>query len=116
MNLIKIIAIILCIFISINTGAENKLQIHDKGMDGNQRGYLVTCKNGEIGSIINHFQISESSKAIPKRRDDMPFPGGGDSNSEPIKLIKTCIATKDGGQKCQRSWDLRSAAIASCSQ
>lgn len=109
------VTLMLCFVIpfSMNALAEEKLRVLDKGIDGNQRIYLITCPDGSLSSVVQTFNISTRPK-----KEKPPEPGtftGGRSATTP-QVTQVCIhpGQTKGEDVCRSSWTIDDAARASC--
>jgi hypothetical protein len=96
-KIMKFITSFLCVFIlfsgiSDTLTAAGKLQVFDKGLDGNQRIYLVICPDGNRSSVVQTFESA-----------------GGKT-----RLAQVCIYPHSGKDQCRPDWDLDTAAQLSC--
>lgn len=110
-HLLKNLFFITLMSFSYQSMAANKsLHIIDKGQDGNSRYYTVACPNGTNGSIVVYFKetnVKEISEEVLKTRT---------GNAKPPKpqIINTCASPGSDNEKCSASWDMQTAAKASC--
>lgn len=112
MNITKLLTVFFMLSLASQYSlAADKLRVLDKGMDGNQRTYLVTCPDGSLTSVVQTFDIpdAEPSKA-PKSPDVLA--GGGRAITP--RVTRVCIQARDGQEICRSGWDLDAAANASC--
>lgn len=91
--------------------AEQKLRVLDKGIDGNQRSYLVTCPDGTITSVIQTFNIPTTQPQTPPNHDLHLTRG---NRAIQPKVTQVCIQPRQGDDVCRSSWDVDEAARASC--
>ncbi len=110
MNTIKTFFIATLLFSSASAFAENKFQVIDRGIDGDQRQYLITCTDGTRGSVTKHFELP----IVDTDPDKIEKKGQSAGISVPPKLIKVCIELDNGDEQCRPSWELDTAAKASC--
>jgi len=94
-----------------NSLAADKLRVLDRGLDGNQRSYLITCPGGGYGSVIQTFDIPTTAPAKAPPSPDV-IAGGGRATKPHVTRV--CIQTSDGQEICRGSWNLDDAARASC--
>jgi hypothetical protein len=112
MKLFKLFSIsILISGLSFNISAEEPLRIIDRGLDGNERFYSITCPDSKTSSVKVVFNfdpnaIEEISDEVRKARVQ--------TNVKKLKISKVCIFPHSGNEKCRRKWDLDDAAKASC--
>jgi hypothetical protein len=115
MNAIKMILLIILLFSANALYAQDKLRILDRGIDGNQRHYLITCPDGSTGGVTIEFELAQ-----PANREDVlrnlklgtrPY-----IKTKAPKITQTCIDLEDSEEKCLPAWELEKAALASCSQ
>jgi hypothetical protein len=110
MNSFKIIFITLLLSgFSATSMAEGKLRVLDRGMDGNQRYYYVTCPDDNRGSVTVKYDMPETQ--MPETsEDDFAL----SSSSYEVKVIETCMFSHSGKHKCKSNWSVDEAAEASC--
>lgn len=113
MNITKLLTIFFMLLLASQySQAADRLRVLDRGLDGNQRTYLITCPNGTLTSVVQTFNIpsSEEPSKAPKSPD--VFAGGGRALTP--RVTRVCIQTRDGQDICRAGWDLDEAANASC--
>ena len=93
--------------------AADKLRVLDRGIDGNQRSYLVTCPDGTLNTVTQTFDIPTAPAQKPPPPPDQPYAGGGTRGNSP-HVTQVCITQRHGPDICQSSWGLDEAAQASC--
>ncbi len=96
---------------SININADEPLRIIDRGLDGNERYYSITCPDGGMSSVKVVFDfdpntIPEVSADVRKARIQ--------TTTKKLKVTQICIYPHSGNEKCRNKWDLEKAAKASC--
>ena len=75
-----------------------KLQVLDKGIDGNKRYYNVTCPNNKRSGVVVHYSDTE----------------GTDSKPSQLTITKTCMNSYSDKEVCKPKWDVDQAALESC--
>jgi hypothetical protein len=80
-----------------------KLRVLDKGFDGNNRYYTITCPNKKQSSVVVTFDH------IDTERRDESSPAG-----KPAKVVKTCMYSYSGKEACKPKWNIDEAALESC--
>ena len=116
MNILKTTSISILILLTNTLYAADQVQVLDRGLDGDQRTFLVTCSDGSKGSVTQYYEfpainIDRDEHARKLEKGIMILPKG---NSEPT-ISKVCSENEAGTIKCLSSWDLDNAAKASCS-
>lgn len=91
--------------------AADKLRVLDRGLDGNQRTYLITCPDGSLGSVVQTFDIPTTA---PTKAPPAPDVIAGGGRAITPRVTQVCIQTKDGQDVCRAGWNLDEAARASC--
>lgn len=114
MHITKLAALFIALTLAGQTShAADKLRVLDKGTDGNQRNYLVTCPDGSLSSVVQIFNIPAATQ-----QEDLPPPNGvsprAGTNTTKVRVTKVCIQPTNGEQVCRPSWNLDEAAKASC--
>ena len=71
------------------------VQVLDRGIDGNQRLYLINCPDGSSGSITQQFTPGNNVDADRKQTN-------------------VCIYPQKGVDTCRPNWDIDNAAQAIC--
>lgn len=107
MKFFKIILISGLFFCFSSQVLAEKLRVLDKGIDGNNRYYAVTCPNTKLSTVVVTFD----DLAGPPRRDK--------SQGEPLtgkvpKIVKTCMYSYSGDEVCKPKWTIDDAARESC--
>jgi len=93
--------------------AADKLRVLDRGIDGNQRTYLVTCPDGTLNTITQTFDIPTAPAKKPPPPPDQTYVGGGVRGGSP-QVTRVCITQRHGKDICRPSWGVDDAARASC--
>jgi hypothetical protein len=94
--------------ISFNAVAAEKLRVLDRGMDGPQRYYSVSCPDGNNSSVVVKYDTPE--KQIPDAGEDGPSLG----KAKKVKIIEVCMSSHAGKYECRPNWSVDKAAQASC--
>ncbi len=98
--------------ISLNLSAVEKLRLIDRGLDGNERYYAVTCPpDGKMSSVKVVFDFDPN--AVPEVSDDVRKARVRTTTKTP-KVVQVCIYPHSGNEQCRGNWDLDNAAKASC--
>jgi hypothetical protein len=114
MHIMKLTAVFLALALAAQAGqAAGKLRVLDKGLDGNQRSYLVSCPDGSLSTVVQTFNTPAT------RQENLPPPNGVTprgmgTNTTNVQVTKVCIFAGKGERVCRASWDLDEAAKASC--
>lgn len=95
--------------ISLNAHAE-KFRIQDRGMDGNMRGYNITCENGNKGFVTVEFELPK----IPENVTEAEIQARMVRSTGDTTVKQVCIYDQSAKMKCQPQWDIKQAAHASC--
>jgi len=105
--------LIVCLlaFVPYILQANEKFRVIDRGLDGNQRIYLITCPDGNSASVIEEFLIREQEEK-PVQENNLRMVVT--SNVPPPELVRVCIYPYHGEESCRSSWPLDEAARASC--
>jgi hypothetical protein len=96
---------------SFSLNAAESLRLIDRGLDGNERYYAVTCPDNTMGSVKVIFDFD--SNAIPEVSDDVRRSRISAKATKP-KIVQVCIYPVSGTEQCRNKWDLDAAAIESC--
>jgi hypothetical protein len=94
--------------ISFNVAAADKLRVQDRGMDGTERYYSVSCPDGKNSSVVVKFDMPEEQ--MPESGEDGP----SFSKVKKIKTIEICMSSHAGKHECRAKWSVDEAAQASC--
>ena len=105
MKFFKIILISGLFFTFSSQVFAEKLRVLDKGFDGNNRYYTVTCPNAKQSSVVVTFDHIDTD---PKHK------GEGSAYTKQAKAIKTCMYSYSGDEVCKPAWDIDEAAQESC--
>ncbi len=97
--------------ISFSLNAAEPLRLIDRGLDGNERYYAITCPDNTMGSVKVVFAFD--SNAIPEVSDDVRR-ARINAKATKAKIVQVCIYPVSGVEQCRNKWDLDTAAIASC--
>jgi hypothetical protein len=102
---------IFLLFAGTNLNAAEPLRVIDRGLDGNERYYSVTCPDNTMGSLKVIFDFD--SNAIPEVPDDVRR-ARINAKTDKHKIAQVCIYPSSGVEQCRNKWDMDSAALASC--
>ncbi len=114
MKITQPLKIIISCFITLSyANAADNYNIVDQGMDMNTRYYSVGCPDGTVSSVSVEFDfdaddVVEVDPTVVKARVGNPKP-------KEFKIKNVCTHPATGESKCKKSWELQSAAKASCS-
>ena len=97
--------------ISFSLSADEPLRLIDRGLDGNERYYAVTCPDNTMGSVKVVFDFDPN--AVPEVSDDVRRARINAKATKP-KIVQVCIYPVSGAEQCRNKWDLDTAAIESC--
>jgi hypothetical protein len=92
MRIIKTAITSMLFMAGVNLAAADRLQVIDRGQDGDQRLYMVVCPDGNRSSVVQTFEVANGKTA----------------------LKQVCIFPHNGQDECRPDWDLDAAAEASC--
>jgi hypothetical protein len=113
MNITKLLTLFFMLSLASQySHAADRLRVLDRGLDGNQRTYLVTCPDGTLTSVIQTFDIPVSAEPYTGPTSPDVFAGGGRAIKPHVTRV--CAQARDGQDICRTSWDLDEAARASC--
>lgn len=90
--------------------AAEKFRVIDRGLDGNQRIYLVTCPSGHQSSVIQTFSVPDQDGRVP----DNNLRVADGRTAAPGRVIEVCIYPSRGKESCRPAWAVDEAARASC--
>lgn len=107
----NLLPLLLLCGISFNLSADEPLRLIDRGLDGNERYYAVSCPDNTMGSVKVVFDFD--SNAIPEVSDDVRRARINAKTTKP-KIVQVCAYRVSGAEECRNQWELNSAAIASC--
>ena len=71
------------------------VQVLDRGIDGNQRLYAISCPNGSGGSITQQFSLDDNGAGNPAQTN-------------------VCIYPQKGVEACRPNWNIDKAAETIC--
>jgi hypothetical protein len=112
MNLQKILfTFLLLAGTSLTLSAAEPLQIVDRGLDGNERYYVVSCPDNTIGTVKIVFDFDPN--VIPEVSDDVRRARINAKATIP-KIVQVCVFPSSGVEQCRNKWDMDAAAVASC--
>ena len=97
--------------ISFSLSAAEPLRIIDRGLDGNERYYAISCPDNSMGTVKLVFDFDTNN--TPEESDETQRLRINTKATTP-KLVQTCIYPVSGAEQCRDKWDLDSAALASC--
>ena len=97
--------------LSFSLSAAEPLPIVDRGLDGNERYYAVSCPDNTTGIVKIVFDFD--SNDIPEVSDDVKRARINATASKP-KIVQVCIFPPSSAEECRNKWDMKSAATASC--
>jgi hypothetical protein len=107
----KIFLFLLLTGTSFTLSAAEPLQIVDRGLDGNERYYVVSCPDNTKGTIKVTFDFD--SNIIPEVSDDVRRTRTNIKATIP-KIVQICVYPSEGAEQCRNNWEMASAAVASC--
>lgn len=110
MNITRFILLLAMLVAGNMAYPAEKLRILDRGLDGNQRIYLITCPHGKNASVVQTF--SAPVQIVEDRDHKLRITRG--SSPAPV-LVRVCIYPTDSPEQCRPIWALEEAAGASCS-
>ena len=73
------------------TQAAEVMRIHDRGLDGMDRIFVVNCPNGNRTSVTVTYEMEPQ-----------------------VKVANVCVFPASGEKTCRNQWDVDQAALFSC--
>ena len=101
---------VLFLAITTSTHAEEKLRVLDGGLDGPSRYYAITCPDGNMSTVVVHFDLEKSVQILPEVQRQARV----GTHVQPARIIKVCILPGTSSEECRPQWELEKAALASC--
>ena len=121
MHSLKCVLTILFIFALSPATQAGDYRLYDRGMDGFEYYYEVSCVDPYVlGTIVVKYEEQEveqdtsTSEYVPGETDASQLPGPSTSGDETLPVVEICLSGGSYKESCKANWTVTKAAQTFC--